>query len=99
MIAVPKSVCPPCGIPLVYPGPQPIPPIESCPPCESEEEGVVIETIPSSVCPCPLPPDPIEIPIKRQIKVTKTALCYKEFILAISTTKFCNTGPKCRSDV
>jgi hypothetical protein len=99
MIVVPKSVCPSCTVPYEYPGPMPIPPIESCPPCEPEEEAVIIETIPVSVCPCPSPPDPIVIPTKKKIKVTKVKLCYKEFVLAVSTTKFCDIGPKCHSGV
>jgi len=99
MISIPRSVCPPCVIPNEKVVLTPIPPIDSCPPCEPEDDAVVLESIPASVCPCPPLPDPIVVPLSRKIKVTKIELCYKEFVLAVSTTKHCDTGPKCRPGV
>jgi hypothetical protein len=99
MIQVPKDLCPPCEVTYEYSELAAIPPIETCPPCEPENEDVVLTPIVSFLCPCPEPPEPVMIPVRKKIKSTIVKLCYKEFILAISTTKLCETGPQCRPGV
>jgi hypothetical protein len=99
MINVPKSVCQSCVMPNVYQDLQPLAPIETCPPCESDKYEVTLEPIVSFLCPCPPPPEPVIIPLKRKFKTTTVTLCFKEFVLAVSTTKFCETGPKCHPSV
>lgn len=96
MIVIPKSACLPCGVVNNTISSSVLPPVDSCPPCEEEIDEEPSEPVVSFLCPCPVPDDPIVIPVKRKFKTTIVKSCYADFVLALSTTKFCDVGPKCR---
>lgn len=99
MITVPKSQCPSCDSVYRVFVPKPIPPVESCLPCEKKPTETILQPIVSFMCPCPDPPKPVEVPIKKYIRSRVMVSCYKEFVLAVPTTKFCDVGPKCKPSI
>lgn len=96
MMIIPKTACSLCEVAYEYPGPLPIPPVESCPPCETVKEEIILTPIVNTLCPCPLP-EPDAILVEPIDEITTVDLCYKEFVLSVATTKFCEIGPKCHS--
>lgn len=100
MIAIPKSACPPCSV-YKSTSLKPIPPIDSCVPCEQEYAEQKLTSKLEALCLCPSKPELFTVMPTDQIKtrIVSTNLCYKEFVISVSTTKFCKDGPKCHSKV
>lgn len=98
MIVLPKSLCQPCEPIVDAVRLSSIPPIKSCPPCEPANNIVILKPIVNELCLCPAQPEPVVVPTKKYVKISTVDLCYRDFVLAVSTTKFCKIGPKCRSN-
>ena len=96
MIIIPSNACPSCPTPQSQKLYEiPVTPECYCP--EPEDTLPLVEFLnPLMLCPCPVvePFVPNLNPTPR--KITRTVVCFGDFIKDITSTKLCETGPKCR---
>lgn len=100
MINIPKSLCKPIIIESVITK-KTVPIPEKCNTNYCIPPKVSIHSIEKSLCPCPVKAIPLIHQTEKQVtRVIKTCFspgAFEEYILAITSTKTCNTNPVCKT--